>query len=180
MAQAWSDKVVALGEIGLDYHYDFSPRKEQQDLFAAQLDYAAERKIPTVIHIREAWDDALAIMKKADLSAGGVVHCFTGSLENARASLELGLHISFTGVITFPKSKELREVVKETPLDKMFFETDCPYLSPPPFRGKRNHPLYVRHIVEGVAEELSLSYEELLEKTTANAIKFFRLQGRLQ
>ena len=175
----WSEKTVALGEIGLDYHYDFSPRKKQQELFAAQLDYAAELKVPTVIHIREAWEDAVSIMSAADLSAGGVVHCFTGTMDNAQKSLELGLHISFTGVITFPRSKELREVVKAVPVDKMFFETDCPYLSPPPYRGKRNHPVYVRQVAEKAAEALQMDFDELLAKTTENALRFFRLEGRV-
>lgn len=170
---AWWEKARAVGEIGLDYHYDFSPRERQREVFEAQLAWAARRSVPSVIHVREAWDDALAILRRADLAAGGVVHCFSGTWDEARAVLDLGLCLSVTGVVAFPRSTELREIVARVPLDRLFLETDCPYLSPPPHRGRRNHPAHVRLVAEAVAAVRDEELARVADVTTAAAAAFF-------
>jgi TatD DNase family protein len=144
--------VRAIGEIGLDYHYDFSPRSVQQAVFREQVRLARELALPIVIHTREADDDTLAILREeGDGALRGVFHCFTGDRALARAALDLGFHLSFAGIVTFPKAAELRDVVRETPAERLLVETDSPFLAPVPHRGKRNEPAYVGRVVEAVA-----------------------------
>ena len=127
----WStEKTVAIGEIGLDYHYDFSPRKQQKKIFAAQLEMASDLKLPSVIHIREAWDDAFDILSSVSLEYSGVVHCFSGNYEQARTLLDFGLYLSFTGVLAFPRSSDLRDILSRIPVDRVFFETEPTTLAP--------------------------------------------------
>jgi len=166
--------VVAVGEIGLDYHYDNSPRPAQRDAFAAQLRLAKRLDLPVVVHCREAHGDALAILREhAGAGLRGVVHCFSGSPADAEALLELGLHISFTGIVTFPKAAGAREVVKVVPLERTMVETDCPYLAPQPRRGKRNEPAYVVHVAEQIAALKGLDIDEVARVTTAVAHDLF-------
>lgn len=168
-------RVVALGEIGLDYHYDFSPRDVQQRVFIEQMEIAVETRKPILIHTREAWDDTFALIEKHWAPAGlpGVMHCFTGGPAEAERSLALGFTISFSGVVTYPKAPEVREAAKITPLDRMLVETDCPYLAPVPFRGKRNEPSYVVRTGEMLAAHLGLDPAELARRTSANFTLLF-------
>jgi TatD DNase family protein len=159
-------KVVAIGEIGLDYHYDFSPRPVQAEVFARQLELAAEAGKPIVIHTREAWDDTLA--QVADLPFGGIMHCFTGDAAQARQVLDRGFHLSFGGVLTFPKAEAVREAARITPDDRLLVETDCPYLAPIPHRGKRNEPAFMLETVRRLAEVRGSSPERIAEITTNN------------
>lgn len=160
-------RVVALGEIGLDYHYDFSPRDQQRKVFEEQLQIAAEAGKPIVIHTREAWEDTFAILKER-WQGPGVMHCFSGGPAEAERSLEIGFTISYSGIVTYPKAPEIREAALLTPPDKMLVETDAPYLAPVPFRGKRNEPAYVTKTAEFVANLKGLSYEEFCQRTTQN------------
>jgi TatD DNase family protein len=172
----WStEKTVAVGEIGLDYHYDFSPRIQQRKIFGAQLEMAAELNLPSVIHIREAWNDAFDILSSVPLDNMGVVHCFSGNYEQARTLLDFGLYLSFTGVIAFPKSSDLRDIIRKLPVERIFFETDSPYLAPPPKRGKRNVPENVKHIVEVAATELGMTINDLASMTTETSREFFNI-----
>ena len=141
----------AIGEIGLDYHYDFSPRDVQQAVFRMQLDLAIERRLPVIIHTREATDDTFAILRDAGPALRGVFHCFTGDRAMARAGLDLGFYISLAGIVTFSRAEELREVAKLVPEDRLLVETDAPYLAPVPYRGKRNEPALVPRVVDAVA-----------------------------
>jgi TatD DNase family protein len=157
-ALAADGRAVAIGEIGLDYHYDFSPRDVQQEVFREQVRLARALKLPIVIHTREASDDTLAILR--DEGGGdvrGVFHCFTGDRALARAALDIGFHLSFAGIVTFPKAAELRDVARDTPADRLLIETDSPYLAPVPHRGKRNEPAYVTRVVETIAEVRGLT-----------------------
>ncbi len=139
-----------LGEIGLDYHYDFAPRDVQQAVFAAQLRLASRRGLPVVIHTREADDDTFRVLREGDCPSG-VFHCFTGDRATARRALDLGFYISLAGIVTFPKAAELKEVAKMVPLDRLLIETDSPFLAPVPHRGKRNEPAYVGLVAETIA-----------------------------
>src|SRR5262249_1363774 len=165
----------AIGEIGLDYHYDFSPRDVQQQVFRAQIRLARELRLPVVIHTREAEADTTAFLKQdggGDLR--GVLHCFTGTATLARAALDLGLLISLPGIVTFPKASELRDTVKTIPLDRLLAETDSPFLAPVPFRGKRNEPAHIARIVDALAQLHGLAPQEVGERTTANFHELFR------
>jgi TatD DNase family protein len=165
----------AIGEIGLDYHYDFSPRDVQQAVFRAQVRVARERKRPVVIHTREADDDTLAILRdegRGDVQ--GVLHCFTGTPALARAGLDLGFYISLAGIITFPKAADLRETAREVPIDRLLTETDSPFLAPVPHRGKRNEPAYVIRVAEAIAEQRGISVAEVATRTSANFHSLFR------
>jgi TatD DNase family protein len=159
-------KVLAIGEIGLDYHYDFSPRDVQKSVFQRQLEIAAEFQKPIVIHTREAWEDTLA--QVGNLPHGGVMHCFTGDAAQAREALGLGFHLSFGGVLTFPKAESVREAARITPDDRLLVETDCPYLAPVPHRGKRNEPAFVVETVRRLAEVRGSTPEAIAELTTRN------------
>jgi TatD DNase family protein len=170
---AATDAVRAIGEIGLDYHYDFSPRDVQQEVFRRQLRLAGELKRPIVVHTREAEDDTLAILREHP-AVTGVLHCFTGSAALADAAVDLGFYISLAGIITFPKAAELREVARQVPLDRLLVETDSPFLAPVPHRGKRNEPAYVVQVASALDALLQLPEGEVARRTTAN---FHRLFG---
>lgn len=173
---AGREQVRAIGEIGLDYHYDFSPRERQREVFGLFLDLARELDLPCIIHCRDAYEDCLEMLKT---HLGGevpfVVHCYTGSLEWAQEVLKLGASISFTGIMTFKTAEEIREVLAAMPRDRIFLETDSPYLSPMPLRGRRNEPAHMPHIVERAAEVLGLGTQETADLTTANALRFYRI-----
>ncbi len=167
-------KVVAVGEIGLDFYRDRSPRDVQRRAFRRQLALAREVGLPVIIHDREAHDEVLQILGEERIGEiGGVMHCFSGDLTMARTCIELGLYVSFPGTITYPKNDAAREVVRGIPIDQMLVETDCPYLSPQQFRGKRNEPAYVRHTAEMIAEIKGLSIEDVSRITSLNAFNLF-------
>ena len=163
-----------LGEIGLDYHYDFAPRDVQQRVFAAQIRLARERTLPIVLHTREAEEDTFRILKQEDAGdIGGVFHCFTGDRAMARRALDLGFHISLAGIVTFPKALELQEVARAVPLDRLLIETDSPFLAPVPFRGTRNEPAYVSGVAGAIAELRGTTPEAIGEATRENFRRLF-------
>jgi len=165
----------AVGEIGLDYHYDFSPRDVQQAVFRGQVRLARELDWPIVVHTREADDDTLAILREDGGGAlRGVLHCFTGSDALAAAGLDLGFYISLAGIITFPGAASLRETVRRVPLDRLLAETDSPFLAPVPYRGKRNEPAYVARVVETLAELHEVTPADMAARTSANFHTLFR------
>ena len=166
-ALAAETKVLAIGEIGLDYHYDFSPRDVQRDVFIQQLKLAGMAGKPIVIHTREAWDDTLLVLRE-HWSGTGIVHCFSGGAEEARQALDLGFYLSFGGVLTFPKAEVLREAARMTPEDRLLVETDAPYLAPVPKRGKRNEPAFMVETARRLAEVRGVAPERIAEATTAN------------
>jgi len=165
----------AIGEIGLDYHYDFSPRDVQQAVFRAQVRLARELGLPVVIHTREADADTMAILREEGGGVlRGVLHCFTGDTALARAGLALGFYISLAGIVTFPKAGDLRETAKQVPLDRLLVETDSPYLAPVPFRGKRNEPAHVVQVAAALAALHEMDTAELDRQTTANFHQLFQ------
>jgi TatD DNase family protein len=163
-------KVVAVGEIGLDYHYDFSPRETQRSVFRDQLAVAREAGKPIVIHTREAWDDTFAIVERewAPYGLGGIMHCFSGNVDQARRALEMGFYISFGGIVTFPKATEIQQAAREISADRILVETDAPYLAPVPKRGKRNEPSFLTHTVAKIAELRGSTPEQIAASATAN------------
>jgi TatD DNase family protein len=163
-------KVLAVGEIGLDYHYDFSPREVQKAAFIEQMGIAASAKKPIVIHTREAWDDTLALIEQhwTPHGIGGILHCFSGGPDAARRALDLGFYLSFGGIVTFPKALAVQESAKATPRDRILIETDAPYLAPVPKRGKRNEPALMVHTARKLAELRGESLEDLSTATTEN------------
>lgn len=161
-------KVLAIGEIGLDYHYDFSPRDVQRSVFAAQLALSAEAKKPIVIHTREAWDDTLAIIREHGLPYGGIMHCFTGGPGEAEQALQLGFYLSFGGILTFSKADDVRKSAALTPENRLLVETDAPYLAPVPHRGKRNEPSFIVETVRRLAELRGWPLEHAADVTTRN------------
>ena len=168
-------KVVAFGEAGLDYHYDRSPRDIQQQVFRDWIQAAKEEALPLVIHTREAEDDTLNILRDGEVGEGdAVIHCFTGSLGFAEACLDLGCYISIPGIVTFKNAGEVREVAKLVPSDRLLIETDSPFLTPVPFRGKRNEPSFVTHTAAFVAELRGIELGILAEQTVRNTKRFFR------
>ncbi len=168
--------VVAVGEIGLDYHYDLSPRDTQRECFRRSLGIAREAGKPVVVHVREADDDCTSILRAEGVPpAGGVIHCFTGDWPAARGYLDLGLLISVAGIVTFKTADAIRDAVRRIPRDRLLVETDSPYLAPVPFRGKRNEPARVALVAAKVAEVWGTSVEEVAEITTANVTRLFRL-----
>jgi TatD DNase family protein len=170
-------RAVALGEIGLDYHYDFSPRDIQQEVFRRQLRLARTRALPVIIHTREATDDTFELLRDEGVGLRVVFHCFTGGLEMARRALELGAWLSFAGIVTFPKAAELRDVAQMVPADRFLVETDSPYLAPVPFRGKRNEPAFVASVVEALATVRGRSPAEIARDTTVNFSRVFGEPG---
>jgi TatD DNase family protein len=176
-------KVIAWGEIGLDYFYDHSPRDIQQQVFTRQMELAAAAKIPIVIHCRpsdgndDAWQDCLRLIEEqwASKGIGGILHCFTGTWPHAKRALDMGFMISFAGNITFPKAQQIRDAALEVPLDRMLIETDSPYLAPVPHRGKRNEPAFVKNTAAKLGELRNLSAEEIGELTSRNFYEFFKL-----
>lgn len=170
-------KVVAWGEIGLDYHYMNSPKEVQLRAFRDQIQLAKEAGLPVVIHMREAQDDILKILVEEEANrTSGVFHCFTGDLSAAQTAITLNFMISFSGVVTFSNAHRLQQVVQQIPLEYLMIETDCPYLTPVPHRGKRNEPAYVRHVAEKITElKPSNTYQEVIRATSANTLRLFKL-----
>ncbi|MED4464730.1 TatD family hydrolase [Metabacillus fastidiosus] len=170
-------KVVAIGEMGLDYYWNKSPKDIQKEVFRKQIALAKEVKLPIIIHNRDATADVVAILEEEGASeVGGIMHCFTGSLEVAKQCMDMNFYISFGGPVTFKNAKKPKEVVQEIPLDRLLIETDCPYLTPHPFRGKRNEPGYVKYVAEEIAKLRNLSYEEIAKKTSDNGKKIFGIK----
>jgi TatD DNase family protein len=173
--------VLAVGEIGLDYYYDHSPRPQQKQAFAQQMEVAATRRRPIIIHCRpsegssDAWDDTLEMIETAwvKTNLGGILHCFTGEWEHARRALDCGFLISFAGNITFPRAENIREVAVKVPLDRMLIETDAPFLAPLPYRGKRNEPAWVGRVADKVAEVRGITSGEVASSTANNFFRFF-------
>ena len=166
---------VAIGEIGLDYYRDLSPRDVQRRAFAEQLDLARRLDLPVVIHNRESTDDLLAILREHAGTHRGVIHSFLGDRALAEVFLDLGFHLGIGGPVTFPKNGTLREAVRAMPLERILIETDCPYLTPVPHRGRRNEPVYVRYVAEAVAEARGLPVEEVAHQTTESGTRLFAL-----
>ncbi len=182
-ALARHPRVLAWGEIGLDYYYDHSPREVQQAVFLRQLEMAEAARLPIVIHCRpsahsqNAWDDLVSLLRRhwSQSRLGGILHCFTGELEHARAALEMGFMISFAGNVTFPKAENLRQAAKTLPLDRILIETDSPFLAPVPHRGKRNEPAFVLEVARQIAELRGATREQIGLTTTENFHRFFCL-----
>jgi hydrolase, tatD family len=173
-----NNKVVAIGEIGLDYYYDFSPRDIQEDVFAEQMELANKLDLPFIIHSRDASNDTYEMVKKYKNNVDCVLHCYSQSKEMAKLYLDLGCYLSFAGPVTFKKSTNLQEVAKYTPLDRIFIETDSPYLSPEPKRGKKNEPSNVIYTGKKIAELKEISEEQLFKSTYNNAVRFFKLDKK--
>jgi TatD DNase family protein len=182
---ARNPKVIAWGEIGLDYYYDHSPRDIQQRVFIRQMELARSAKLPTVIHCRpsdnsdNAWGDCLGLIEQhwRPSGLGGILHCFTGTWPYAKRALEMGFMISFAGNVTFPKAQQIHDSATQVPLDRMLIETDSPFLAPVPYRGKRNEPAYVKEVARQIGELRGMSAEEIGTQTSANFRRFFRLPG---
>jgi TatD DNase family protein len=170
-------KVVAWGEIGLDYFYDHSPRDVQATVFRSQMELAHAAKLPIIIHCRDAWDDCLALIEQHWRPTGlaGILHCFTGTFGHAKRGLDMGFLISFAGNATYPKTQNIRDVAKEIPLDRILIETDSPFLAPQPYRGKRNEPAYVAEVAKTLATVRNLAPEEIAAATAANFRRLFRI-----
>src|SRR6202051_1055305 len=175
-------KIIAWGEIGLDYFYEHSPRDVKKEVFARQMELAASAQLPIVIHCRpsensnDAWEDCLSLMRElwAAKGLGGILHCFTGDWTQAKSALDMGFMISFAGNVTFPKAQQIRNAAVEVPLDRMLIETDSPFLAPVPNRGKRNEPAFVKETARKLGELLGLSMEEVGEHTSRNFYNFFK------
>ena len=182
-AEAWiregalEGRVCAVGEIGLDYHYDFSPRDVQQAVFVEQLHCARAMDLPVVIHTREADEDTFAVLTAEGAGVGGVFHCFTGGVDRARRALDLGFHLSLAGIVTFPKATDLHEVAAFVPADRLLIETDSPFLAPVPHRGKRNEPAWVARVADRLATLRRSSRAAVVELTTRNALQLFGAQA---
>jgi TatD DNase family protein len=170
-------KVIAWGEVGLDYFYDHSPRVIQQRVFREQMELAHAAKLPIIIHCRDAWSDCLNILEESwkPTGLGGILHCFTSTFEDARRGLNMGFMISFTGNLTYPKAQNIRDVAKDLPLENILIETDSPYLAPQAFRGKRNEPAYVAEVAKALANVRNLGTEEAAAMTAGNFRRFFQL-----
>jgi TatD DNase family protein len=176
-------KIIAWGEIGLDYFYDHSPRETQKQVFLRQMELARAAKLPIVIHCRpsdgseNAWDDMLQLVRESWASAGlgGILHCFTGTPEHAKRALDMGFMISFAGNITFPKAQQIRDAARLVPLDRMLIETDSPFLAPTPYRGKRNEPAFVIEVARQLADLRDSDREQVGAQTAANFYRFFSL-----
>ena len=172
-------KCRLLGEIGLDYHYDLSPREVQREVFDRQLELAYERQVPVQLHIREAHGDCMDMLRSR-LAAGrmpaGVMHCYTGSWEAAKVYLDAGLYISLSGALTFKNAPKLQEVCRNVPADRLLIETDCPYMAPVPLRGRRNEPAFITHTLAKAAQLREISPERMAEQLYANALRIFGLR----
>ena len=167
-------KVRAIGEIGLDYHYEDIPRQIQQQAFRAQMALAAQLDMPVIVHERDAHEDGMAIVKEFP-TVKGVFHCYSGSAEMAKDLVRLGWYIGFTGVLTFKNARKAVETAAAIPLDRIVLETDCPYMAPEPHRGKRNHPGYLPYMAQKLAQIRGISLEEVTAATTENAFRLYRL-----
>jgi TatD DNase family protein len=173
-------KVIGWGEIGLDYFYDHSPRDVQDRVFREQLALAHQAKLPIIIHCRDAWSDTLKVLEEVwkPTGLGGILHCFTSTLEDAERGLDMGFLISFAGNSTYPKASNIRDVAKALPLEKILIETDSPFLAPQGYRGKRNEPAYVGEVAKAIASVRNLATEEVASATAANFRRFFKLEER--
>lgn len=177
LVEAHRDKIVAIGEIGLDYYYLYSEIETQKEWFGRQIDLAAELDLPILIHDRDAHGDTVQILKEHRSDRlRGILHCYSGSLEMARELIRMGFYISFAGPVVFPKSTKLKEVAKELPLNRILVETDSPYLTPPPFRGRRNDPSKVQYVAEEIARLKGLPVETVVEATRRNALAIYQIQ----
>lgn len=174
-AQCKKDKVVAVGEIGLDYYWDNESHDVQKKWFIKQLELARELDLPVIIHSRDAAADTLEIMKEYGQGLRGVIHCFSYSIELAREYVKMGYHIGIGGVVTFKNGRKLKEIAAEIPLDKILLETDCPYLAPVPFRGKRNESHYISYVAQEIAELKGISCEEVVVQTEQNGKELFQI-----
>jgi len=172
-SQCQKEKVVAVGEIGLDYYWDNESHDVQKQWFVRQLELARELSLPVIIHSRDAAEDTLKIMKEHAQGLQGVIHCFSYSKELAEEYVKMGFHIGIGGVVTFKNGKKLKEVAEVVPLERILLETDCPYLAPEPYRGKRNSSLYIPHIAQAIADIKAISYEEVVVQTERNAKMLF-------
>ena len=170
------EKVVAVGEIGLDYYWDKESHEEQKKWFIRQLHLARELNLPVNIHSRDASEDTFQIMKEYGKGLEGIIHCFSGSKELALEYVKLGFHIGVGGVVTFKNGKKLKQVVEAIPLTSIVLETDCPYLAPEPYRGKRNNSSYIRYVAEEIARLKGVTFEEVVRQTEENAKKIYRIQ----
>jgi len=172
-----SSRVIAWGEIGLDFHYDNSPRDVQMKVFQRQLQLAGEANLPVIIHTREAEAETIEILKSQGAGGNppGIMHCFSGGSWLAQQAIDLGFYISFSGIVTFKKAEELRTIAKQVPLDRLLIETDCPFLAPVPYRGKRNEPAYVVEVARCLADLHAVSVDEIGRITAANFARMFRL-----
>lgn len=175
---AKNKKVVAIGEIGLDYHWMTFPKEKQQEIFRRQLELAKKLNKPVVIHSREAMEDTLKILREYP-EIKGIFHCYPGSVESAKEVIDR-FYLGIGGVLTFKNAKKLVEVVENIPLDRLILETDCPYMAPTPFRGKRNEPMYVEYVAKKIAEIKNISYEEVVKATNENTKKAYRLDEELK
>lgn len=175
--KAWcqKEKVVAIGEIGLDYYWDNQPREVQKKWFIRQLELARELQLPVIIHSREAAEDTMEIVKKYAQGLEGVIHCYSYAREQAEEYIKMGFYIGIGGVLTFKNARKLKEVASAIPLEKILLETDCPYLAPTPYRGKRNQSSYISYIAEALADIKQISKEEVIAVTEANAKKMYHL-----
>lgn len=171
--QCRREKVVAVGEIGLDYYWDNESHENQKKWFVRQLDLARELDLPVIIHSRDAAEDTLQIMKEHAQGLRGVIHCFSYSKEMAEIYVKMGFHIGIGGVVTFKNGKKLKEVAEAIPLERILLETDCPYLAPEPFRGKRNSSLYLPYVARAIAEIKGITYEEVVLQTEKNGKELF-------
>jgi TatD DNase family protein len=172
-------RVVAIGETGLDYYYDHSPRDRQREVFEQFIDLARRVHKPVVCHIRDAHDDARAILRAHLGDLGCIIHCFTGTPDDAKAYVELGCYVSFSGIVTYKTAQALRDSVPVVPADRLLIETDCPYLAPVPKRGRRNEPGFITHTAEVVAREAGMNFEDLAAQTTRNALAAYRISARI-
>ena len=171
-----SERVVAVGECGLDYHYNYSPLDDQQAVFAAQIEIAHSHRMPLVIHTREAWDDTFAILDEGGVPERTVFHCFTGGADQARAALDRGAYLSFSGIVSFPSADDVRDAAELCPLDRLLVETDSPYLAPVPRRGRTNTPANLPLVGEAVARVHGVAPEVVAERTWDNAAVFYQLE----
>lgn len=170
------EKMLALGEIGLDYYYDFAPREVQKKWFVMQLELAQELNVPVIFHVRDAFGDFMDILRAHKKGLKGIMHCYSGSVESAYECMDMGLYISFAGAVTFSNASKLAAVAKNIPDENLLIETDCPYLTPTPHRGKRNDPSLVRHTAQKLAELRNVSVEHIANITYENAIKVFEIE----
>ncbi|MFA7074218.1 MAG: TatD family hydrolase [Endomicrobiaceae bacterium] len=170
-------KCVAVGEIGLDYHYEYSPKNIQKQVFIKQMELAVEINKPVSIHCRSAYDDMLKILRNLNEMPKGVIHCFSGTLSEAKEVLDMGFLIGIDGPCTYPKSDKLKDVIANVPIEKLLVETDCPYLAPQLYRGQRNEPYYVTEIAKKIAEIKGMLFEDVCNATTSNAVNLFNLRS---
>ena len=172
---AKKEKVIAIGECGLDFYYNYSPKDIQIKVFREHIKIAKEVSLPLIIHTRDAFKETIEILKEENPSCGGVMHCYTGDLQTAQEAIKLGFYISWSGILTFKNAQNLRDAAKEIPLEKTLIETDCPFLAPVPYRGKRNEPKFVIHVAEELAKIKNISVEEIGKITSSNTKKLFNL-----